>query len=81
MIAKEKSKLLVGRKWHNPEIYIKVCPEGINIEMELADAIRAACQEFGNPTTVVTVKGLEKRMLKAVEKVIAGMKKESERIV
>lgn len=76
-----KTTVVVGRKWKNPNIEIKVTVDEIKVEMSLEDFLGALALETGNPTFMVTVKGLEKRLQAASLKVVEGMKKETERAV
>jgi hypothetical protein len=81
LMKKSKTTVLVGRKWHEPEISISVGTEGIGISLSLEDFLKALAQEVGNPSFVVTIKGLEKRLLSASEAVVAGMKEETVRVM
>ncbi len=77
----EKTTVLVGRKWNNPAITICISHEEIKIAVNLRDFLVALAAETGNPTTLLTVAGLRKALIKASERVVSGMKEETSRVI
>jgi hypothetical protein len=72
-------KVVVMRKWNDPEIRITVSNEAIGIEMSLHDFVRAltdeaaeelvaqAVRDAGNPTLLFTSAQMEKRLVDSIE--------------
>lgn len=77
----EKRTAVISKKWNNPRIEIKVCVEGIGIEVGLDNYLEALVQEFGSPAKYMTVKGLRAGITAASERVISGLKKETARVM
>lgn len=71
------SHVRISRKWHFPEIAIKVTNHEIGIEMELADFIRALAAEIGNPAGILTRAQLLAKLEAAAELVTVSMKRET----
>lgn len=67
----------ISRHWHKPEISIKVTNKEIQIELELADFIRALAAEIGNPAGILTRAQLLAKLEAAAEVVTVAMKKET----
>ena len=71
-----KSTVLVGRKWHHPEIKVVVSISGIGIQMQMDDFLKALLAEIGT-NTVLTPENL----ISAKDRVVDGMKKETSRVL
>lgn len=76
-----KKYLTISRKWNNPEIIIKVCDEEIDLRMSIADFKKALVEEMSPISTVITKKGLEKRINEAVDTIIKEVKSESSKVM
>lgn len=74
-----KQVVRVSKKHRQTEIKttVRKCEEEIAAEMSLSDFLHVLSKEMGNPTTLLTINGLEKAMKKAAEVVISDMKKET----
>jgi len=68
-------RVVVGRKWHKPDIYTRLDKEGIDLQMELDDFVLALLDELGSPTMI------KARVHQAVEKVVSGIKDVSREVV
>lgn len=77
----EFSKVIIGRRWDNPNITVDVTTDAIGISMPLADFIHALSIEAGNPTMLLTVSALEKKLIQAADEVVAGMKEETKQVM
>jgi hypothetical protein len=80
-----RAVVVVGRKWHHPEITIAVSkPDltgGIEIQMKMDDFVTAVCQEIAHPAMVLTKRQLASNLRAAVEIVVSGMKEETNRVM
>ena len=76
-----KSVVTISRYWKNPKITTSISTEGISIQMNMEDFITALKQEIGSVTWVVTQKTFNERLDIAIEKVLAGMKEETIKVV
>jgi hypothetical protein len=74
-------RVVVGRKWHKPDIYTRLDKEGIDLQMELDDFVLALLDELGSPTMIMTRAQLKARVHQAVEKVVSGIKDVSREVV
>lgn len=72
--------VLVGRKWNNPNITIEVSTEGIEVRMTLEDFLTSVVTEIGSPAMLFRQEALGSAVLEAANRVVAGMKRETERI-
>lgn len=72
-----KSVVTISRHWNNPKITTTISPEGISLQMEMADFVSALKQEIGKVTWVFTQTEFEKRVDAAVATVLEGVKEES----
>jgi hypothetical protein len=66
----DKQLIVVSRKWHEPMIRVDVTEVGIGVTMTLEDFVLALEQEAGCG-----------RLLAAAERVIAGMKRETGKVM
>ena len=66
----EKQLITVSRKWHEPMIRVDVTEVGVGITMTLEDFVIALEHESGHS-----------QLLAAAERVIAGMKQETGRVM
>ena len=71
----------VSRKWNNPKITTTVDAEGITLKIDLADFVEAVKREIGPITLVFKQDTFFGLMDSAIEKVIAGIKDESAKVV
>ncbi len=67
----DKQLVVISRKWHEPFIRVDVTEVGIGVTMTLEDFVEAVQVELDN----------EIPWRKAVELVIAGMKKETSKVM
>lgn len=42
--------ITIGRHWHQPQIHVKFDENGVYIELDKEDVIKALVTEIGNPT-------------------------------
>lgn len=76
-----RSKVVIGRKWNNPNIYTYIDVNKIELDISLKDFIHALAEEIGNPALCMTKAQLEKRMQTALDKVLSEVKKVSTEVV
>lgn len=77
----EKNVVTVSRNWHNPRITTTVSREGIEIGMGLNDFVTAVKREIGSVAMVFTQAEFDKRFEAAVDRVVAGMKAETAKVM
>ena len=76
------SKLVtVSRKWNNPQIYIDITNEGIELSMSLDDFVVALADEVGSIALTVRDATFRKKLADAAERVVSGIKDESRKAV
>ena len=78
---KQTIVVVLGRKWHNPEITITVSDKEIGISMALDDYIQAMLTELGSPTMIMTAAQLASKIRTARNAVENGMKQTSIQVV
>ncbi len=66
----DKKLVVVSRKWHEPMIRVDVTEVGVGVTMTLEDFVVALEQESGHS-----------QLLAAAGRVIAGMKKETNKVM
>jgi hypothetical protein len=76
-----KAKIVVGRKWNNPEIYVKVTDNEIDMAVNSADFINALVEELGSPALIMTKEGLKARLRDAFTKVLSEIKTASIKVM
>lgn len=77
----EKHVVLVSRQWHNPDIRVDVTPDGIGISATLPDFLAAMVEEAGSPLFTMTKAQQLRALTAAAERVVAGMKAETARVM
>lgn len=80
-MQKNRSRVIVSRKWHEPEIRTFVDHKEVGSEIELDDFIQAVIEEVGNPTLLVTKKALHTAVKNAIQHVIHEMKAKTAHVV
>lgn len=76
-----KTVVTVSRKWNMPQITTVISGEGISLETDLDDFCEALVQELGPVTWVFTDKKFRIKFDAAVERVLQGIKDESQKAV
>lgn len=76
-----KRVITISRKWHSPHITTVVTDESISLSIDLEDFVKALIKEIGSVALVFTGKSFEKKLKKAVENVIEGVKEESVKVI
>lgn len=80
-MKEQKGAATVSRLWNHPQIETRITLTGIALSMSLEDFLHALAQEAGSPALLLTVGGLEARLLEASGRVVAGIKEESAKVV
>jgi hypothetical protein len=76
-----KSIVTISRHWNNPKIETTISKAGIVLKCELGDFVSALKAEMGSVTWVFTKQEFEKRLDKAIETVLSGIKEESAKVI
>lgn len=76
-----KNKVVVGRKWNNPEIYTHLSTEKIQLEISIEDFVLALANEIKRPAFILSRNGLNTELLAAIPKVLSEVKKTSVEVV
>lgn len=71
------SKLVVLRRWDNPNVQVYVSADEISLELPVKSFISALAAEVGNPTMLMTKKQLLDALLKASDRVVGEVKQAS----
>lgn len=80
MLREPKAKVIIMRKWNNPEIKMYVDLEQINLSISLEDFKNALKQQIGSVTFVFRKKTFDELLDKAFEEVIRSIKAESSKL-
>ena len=75
------SKVVIGRKWSNPQIYAYVDGDKIEMQISLEDFLTGLVDEIGSPATLLTKAALKARVLAASRAVVEEVKKASLEVV
>lgn len=78
---KPNKLVTVSRKWNNPQIYINVTSEEIELSMSLDDFIVALADEIGSVALTVRDATFRKKLNEAATRVVSGIKDESRKAV
>ena len=70
----DKQRIVVARKWENPEILAFMSDKEVGASMDLVSFLSALAQEVGNPTLLFSTQGMLKKMLEASETIQKEMK-------
>ena len=70
-------KIVVSRKWNNPEVTAFMENNEVGAKISLDDFINGVVEEVGNPTSLVTKQALKNRLIIASSEVIKEMKKQT----
>jgi hypothetical protein len=76
-----RDRVVVGRKWNNPNIYTLVESERIEMRILLDDFINALAVEMGSPAFLMTKAGLKERLKLAATAALDEIKKASAQVV
>lgn len=77
----KRSKVVVGRKWNNPQIYTHVDSEKIEMQISVEDFLTALVEEMGSPAMVMTRAALRARLAAAAKQVLEEVKRVSREVV
>ena len=72
-----KSKLVISKHWHEPEIELKFDADGFEINLTLEDFCRALVAEAPHPWSTFTRNKLENDIISAVDTVLTKAKEVS----
>ncbi len=75
------SKVVISRKWNNPEISASVTNEKIELVMKLDDFVEALGRELGSPTWMFTQATLIEKLNAAYSRVMSEVKGASKEVV
>ena len=70
-------KIVVSRKWNNPNVTAFMENNEVGDKISLDDFINAVVEEIGNPTSLVTKQALRNRLIIASSEVVKEMKKQT----
>jgi hypothetical protein len=76
-----KTKLIVSRKWHQPQIETFLSNEEVGASMELTDFIQALSEHIGNPTLLITKGALAQKLQQASDAVLDEIRRATIHIV
>ncbi len=76
-----REKLVIGRKWNNPEIYTHIDVNKIELGISMENLVHALAQEVDKPALIMTKAQLEKRLQIAMTKVLSEIKRCSTEVV
>jgi len=79
--TKQRSAVIISRKWDNPKIMAVVNSEGISLGMELEDFVKSLAIQLGSPLRLFTREQLLEKMLQASKLVADEMKDASRHVV
>lgn len=68
-------KVIVARKWKEPEITTFVDVQQVGSSMSLDDYLVSIVEEIGNPTTIISKSALLKKLQEASSVIIMELKK------
>jgi hypothetical protein len=77
-IIMNKSVLTISREWHNPQIKTTITNQAISLEMSIEDFEKALVAELGK---IHVTMSMDKKIKKAIQAVIDGVKQESAKVV
>ena len=77
----KKTFVTISRLWHNPQITTTISNEGISLKMDMKDFIVALKHELGRSLPIITRKGLNKKVDKAIYSISEGVKVESAKVI
>lgn len=77
MATNQRETVVVSRYWHHPQITVFIMREGIALQMDFEDVVRAIANEVGNPAMIFKKSTLEDRVLVASRSVIEKVKQAS----
>ena len=76
-----KEKIVVSRRWNEPEIELFVSQVEVGARMGLQPFIDAVLEELGSPTMIMTRAQLAKKVDAAITSVVDEMKRQTVNIV
>ena len=76
-----KEKVIVSRKWRNPEIRAYATKEEVGAEIDLTAFLDSIVEEIGNPTMLVTKAALRAKLEVAKDAVLKEMKETTTQVV
>ena len=80
-VGSVKYKVVVGRKWNNPEVYTQLCDEKIELAISIENFVLALAAEIKSPAFILTKAGLAHELSAAIPKVLSEVKKSSVEVV
>lgn len=70
----DRTKIIVSRKWTNPQIEVSVSNTEINSKMDFLPFLNSMIEEMGNPTFIMTKSQLFYKLQEAAVAVVSEMK-------
>lgn len=70
----ERVKLIVSRKWKNPQIEVFVSDTGVGSKMDFIPFLNSMIEEMGSPTFIMTKSQLFYKLQEAAVAVVSEMK-------
>lgn len=67
-------KIVVSRKWSNPEINVFMEVSEIGASISLSDFLDSIVEEIGNPSTLMTKQALKAKLISASAVVVKELK-------
>lgn len=75
--TEDKTKLIISRFWHHPEILVRVTNEKIGIELDIQDFFKIVVEEMGSPAMLFSQSALIEKLNKAMRAVEEKVKEAS----
>ena len=75
------TKLVISKKWHQPQFKYTITDEEMSCEMDFEDFVKAFKQEIGSVTWTFKKETFEKQLDEAIQRVISGAKAESVKVM
>lgn len=70
-------KIVVSRKWNNPNIEIFLNTTEVGARIELFKFLELLVLEIGNPTLLVTKSALSNKLQEATDKIVSELKNQT----
>jgi hypothetical protein len=80
-MQKEKNYLTICRKWTDPKIHHRLSEDGIEISIAFDDFLTAVKQEIGSVKWIFTKTAFNVVFDQAIQRVLAGIKAESKKVI
>jgi len=65
----DKTKLVISRHWHHPQITVRITNEKIGIDLDVRDFFKVLLEEIGSPAMLFSKSALEEKMNAAMHRI------------